>query len=557
MLSYIDILLPDLNYLVRERVDVLFAVAAEFLPEIRPHYLTISLVVLLISLWLWYGQLPVWQRVIRDSAGDCKGSSFGAQLVSGFANITSLATALCFSLVSLSFLSGMRVPGGALHWFPLLAFFAYRLIYNAGGGSALLFLMAALLWASSNAVFGPFGLLLALLLALSLGRESKARLIEPGFIWALTIAAVVSLLSWYFQPVLLMPDYPPGARLVPVSPLLLAEVPRLGDSILPQSVVYSAWLVDSREAIIRFLLLGAGLCLALLPGSRWRGRLLPLLVTLLWFAIFFLPEIYLADSYRNYLPWQTLRRLFPGLGLLEPFSLLFPLLWLALLLRYTGVLSQLGKMVALLLVVVFSFSVSDFQPEASIYRQVDSDETQMAHDSQFSPSAWLISRFGLWVLQDGVGEERSHLNLSRISLRGAVISSAVNPTVAGLAIDGLKETRWSTGGPQKGVESLLLELPAAETIELLVLSTAESPSDFPRGLSVDVSVDGVIWQNVFYQPEWLGPLRWTKNGYPYLGAQSDVVVPLETAVRARFLRFTQLGHDEVFDWSVHEIKLYG
>ncbi|MDD2943460.1 MAG: discoidin domain-containing protein [bacterium] len=552
-MSYIDILLPDLNYLVRERVDVLFSVAAEFLPEIRPHYLSLSLVVLFVSLWLWYGNLPVWQRG-KDTGSDL---SFAALLARGTAQAFGLAMVLCFSLVSLSFLSGSRVPGGALHWFPLLTFFAYRLVYFSGAGSALLFFLAALLWVSSNAVFGPFGLLLVLPLVLSLGRESKARLFETGFVWAMTIVAVVSLLSWYFQPTLPMPDYPPGARVVPVSPLLMAEVPRIGDSMLPQSVVFSAWLVDSREAIVRFLLLSASLVLALLPGGRWRGRLLPLLLTLGCFAVFFVPEIYLADSFRNYLPWQTLRRLLPGLGLLEPFSLLFPLLWLALLLRYSGALSQLGKVLALVLVVMCSFSTSDFQPKASIYRQVGSDEALNVHDAGFSPSAWIVSRFGDWLLEDGIGEKRSHLNLARISLRDAIISSATNASAAGLAIDGVKESRWSTGGPQQGGESLLLELSAEATIQLLVLSTAQSPSDFPRGLSVDVSLDGVTWQNVFHQQEWLGPLRWTRKGYPYLGAQGDVVVPLESAARARFLRFTQLGSDTLFDWSVHEIKLFG
>jgi hypothetical protein len=119
-------------------------------------------------------------------------------------------------------------------------------------------------------------------------------------------------------------------------------------------------------------------------------------------------------------------------------------------------------------------------------------------------------------------------------------------------VDGDAASRWLTGQPQRGDERIDIALSAPHVVTGLRLQLmGRSLNDYPRGLTVSVSVDGTTFVEV-------------RRGsvFPALGAglRQDPVAPtIELrwpAVAARFVRLQQTGRTgRRWFWSVHELRL--
>ena len=86
-----------------------------------------------------------------------------------------------------------------------------------------------------------------------------------------------------------------------------------------------------------------------------------------------------------------------------------------------------------------------------------------------------------------------------------------------------------------------LDLGTAHTLAQLVLDTAGSASDYPRGLKVETSLDGQEWTELLILAE---------------GQAGPVTTVSFDPVTARFIKLTQLGRIGSFYWSIHELRVY-
>ncbi len=121
----------------------------------------------------------------------------------------------------------------------------------------------------------------------------------------------------------------------------------------------------------------------------------------------------------------------------------------------------------------------------------------------------------------------------------------------GLALDGNPETRWDSG-PQRGVETVTVDLGSLRTVDGLTMTIGHHLSDFPRMLVIETSEDGRSWST-----RWKG----STAVIAFAGAvRHPKDVPLAFAlphVPARLLRLRQLGQDPVFYWTIFELTVFG
>jgi hypothetical protein len=131
-------------------------------------------------------------------------------------------------------------------------------------------------------------------------------------------------------------------------------------------------------------------------------------------------------------------------------------------------------------------------------------------------------------------------------------AAAANPSVTARLIDGDLDTRWDTGHPQRPGDSLTVDLGVPRDVHGAQLQIGNATGDFPRELRIDSSLDGQAWAEA-----WTG----SAASVAILGAIRDPrAFPMRFSFeprRARYLRFTQTGSDEIYYWSIAELRVAG
>ena len=124
--------------------------------------------------------------------------------------------------------------------------------------------------------------------------------------------------------------------------------------------------------------------------------------------------------------------------------------------------------------------------------------------------------------------------------RGAWKVIASNrPETAQLAIDGDSRTRYTTGASQTPGQWFLVQLPEATLISGVSLDTGGSRQDFPRGYTVEVSLDGTAWGKPVAEGR---------------GRDALTYIPFPPT-QARFVRITQTGTANGLFWSIDELNI--
>ncbi len=131
------------------------------------------------------------------------------------------------------------------------------------------------------------------------------------------------------------------------------------------------------------------------------------------------------------------------------------------------------------------------------------------------------------------------------------LSANVNSERIARALDGNSTTRWDSG-PQRGGETVVVDLGSPRTIRAVTMTITGHLSDFPRMLVVETSNDGEAWTE-----QWQG----ATGVLAFAGAvrnprQTPLTIPLPS-VSARLMRLRQLGHDPVFYWTIAELEVFG
>jgi endo-1,3(4)-beta-glucanase len=133
----------------------------------------------------------------------------------------------------------------------------------------------------------------------------------------------------------------------------------------------------------------------------------------------------------------------------------------------------------------------------------------------------------------------------------ASVSASHSTDRVGRMIDGDLISRWDTAGAQDPTSMVTIDLGAARQVEGVETLIGGYLADFPRALTIEVSIDGTMWE-----PAWQGePALMT-----YISAlETPRTVPLRFPINrtARHIRLRQTGADPIFYWTIAELHVYG
>ncbi len=127
-----------------------------------------------------------------------------------------------------------------------------------------------------------------------------------------------------------------------------------------------------------------------------------------------------------------------------------------------------------------------------------------------------------------------------------------NVTDCELAFDGNLNTGWTSRFPQRPGDFFLLDLGQTAVIEKLKLSLSRKPLDYPRGFTVEGSVDQKSWFLLNETPFFIPHL--TKENIENLAAYGVVVSFEPKPVRFLRLRLSRSHPDR--PWSIQEIRCF-
>lgn len=113
-----------------------------------------------------------------------------------------------------------------------------------------------------------------------------------------------------------------------------------------------------------------------------------------------------------------------------------------------------------------------------------------------------------------------------------------NNDLVELMVDRNMATRWHSGQPQKDDMTITLEMANERILDKVVMWSVLNGSDYPRGLALRRSLDGIEWIDIDI-------------------VHHDNTTFLFEPVPCRFLEIRQTGHSEQMFWAVDELYLYG
>jgi hypothetical protein len=118
--------------------------------------------------------------------------------------------------------------------------------------------------------------------------------------------------------------------------------------------------------------------------------------------------------------------------------------------------------------------------------------------------------------------------------------------------DGDLVTRWHAGREQRPGDSMTADLGAEATVDGVEMMLGGFVMDFPRVLTIETSLDNAKWSQA-----WIGnvPLLTLSAA---LEDPRNLTLPFPILPRpARYIRFTQRGAENVYYWSVAELRIRG
>jgi hypothetical protein len=119
-------------------------------------------------------------------------------------------------------------------------------------------------------------------------------------------------------------------------------------------------------------------------------------------------------------------------------------------------------------------------------------------------------------------------------------------------VDGDIMSRWHCGREQRPGDTFTADLGSERQVAGAELLIAGFVGDFPRKLSIETSTDGGTWV-----PAWNGDAALVTMSAA-LEDPLNIPIPFSFETRpARFVRFTQLGTEKTYYWSVAELRMVG
>lgn len=161
----------------------------------------------------------------------------------------------------------------------------------------------------------------------------------------------------------------------------------------------------------------------------------------------------------------------------------------------------------------------------------------------------------VYELQSPSDAKMKSLDLSRfkeIKPEQWVAVSDYNTDLTRFAFDGNLETRWHSGMPQHSGIIFTIDLHGEYLVNAVSVELGRHYRDYPRGLALKSSSDGILWEDVRIGNNVLFDLLCSSINTPNNVRYTMVFQPVQT----RYLNLTLSGEDDIHYWSIPEIKVF-
>lgn len=183
----------------------------------------------------------------------------------------------------------------------------------------------------------------------------------------------------------------------------------------------------------------------------------------------------------------------------------------------------------------------DHDPDGALRRYVS------AH-----AGAELVCREGRRSLYRLTNTRASETYTLAFSLPIRAVRSNTNPEKVDNMTDGDLETRWESGPQTEGTWIVIDLGESPRVVNTLELKLGPFFEDFPRALAIEASSDAQSWREV-----WRGPSA-ARAFVAAFETPREVPVRFQVApTPARYLRLMLLSNDEIYYWSIAELKVLG
>jgi hypothetical protein len=135
-------------------------------------------------------------------------------------------------------------------------------------------------------------------------------------------------------------------------------------------------------------------------------------------------------------------------------------------------------------------------------------------------------------------------------LKIAALSASCSDEMLPLVSDGDRSTRWHCG-PQRPEQQLTIDLGASTSTGAVVPALGRFPSDFPRQLRIETSVDGREWV-----PAWEGGVMPELMEAEFFDPSANKLVLAFRPRPARYVRLGLMSADDVWYWSIAELEVW-
>ena len=432
-----------------------------------------------------------------------------------------------------------------LQWFPFLVYVIRRYNFDRDKLSAMWLITGLALWSLSAGPYFVFGLFAALLAVFVLKMRPVEQRALPlrrrsywVYLWCCLVGAVfVGLLV---LPQSLVGVFPDGARLSAENRFNYLPLAGIGPWLEYYGINFDA---ASELVCGKLVVMVSALILVLIARLRFdtEHNFHYLFTSFVFVAVVFVECLDWGLVYEH-LPYVQLRQLFYGLGLV-PLSG-----WLLVFGYFFFEFGCRCKLITAQIAVVVYFAAYLITGH-SYYQLIASGDKPLLLQAMTSN---VSSGY-----EDVVETIKSCPKPARIDRRGLGIVASHRDDLVAKVFDERFETRWTTGEPQAGGEVLSVFSEQPMKLSGVVLATGNSGGDFPRGVKVELSNDGVTYREVLSLEEWNGPIEVTSDGVPYWGNRAKVLLRFPVVSDVYIIRITQTASDEYYYWSVSELILYG
>ena len=452
-----------------------------------------------------------------------------------------------------------------VHWFPWMLGAFILLVRTDTFVARLLAPSTMVLWVCSAGSQSVFGLLIILLVCVWFSTRcgtigSYVTGSGVGTVrWAapMLLGGIVCCLG--LMPIAPLPDYPPGAQVVPQLKSAFSLRPLLGGYQSMQSIEAGGFNQSYAQHASGSLLAVALLAYAVFLSLRWnrpesRFRAGIILAPLVLLVVLIVGDYPVTKSNPDLTPFMLLSTVVPGLAVTPIVWSVAPVLIVTtIVLLCADLTPRLAAAFAGISLIAGALALLHRPEQPFMVSKIDAPPSAIR-----SISGYIVQTRGAWTAHPDAAAMHASDRFERIALNAGGSWSAeatIESADAVRVIDGSDYTSWKTKRGQLAGDALRINFPQPLPIARAVLMTKRSRGKFPEGVEVLFCDRDGRWHSLVEHVPWAGPIRFTVRGFPYFGSRDHVILDFPEQVDATGLLFV-VTNDSERSWGVDELRLY-